>query len=91
MKKHTYKIIFTIIWIITGIVLLTPPEDNHQIGDVWRDSDGIHLKLGDTSYSFWDNLDLFALFMLPVIGIWLWTLFKNESDGKPVKRKSRMM
>ena len=90
MKKHIYKIAFTVIWTIAGIILLTPPEDNRQIGDVWRDSDGINIKLGDSSYTFWNNLDLFALFMIPVIGMWIWTLFKNEKKEKPVKHRSRM-
>lgn len=90
MKKHIYKIAFTVIWAITGIILLTPPDDQHQVGDVWRDSEGFHIKLGETSYTFWDNIGLFALFMIPVVGMWIWTFFKDETKDKPVKRRSRM-
>lgn len=45
------------------------------------------VKTGEGSF----DLTFFAIMMVPVVGIWLWSLFKNESDGKPVKRKSRMM
>ena len=41
---------------------------------------------------FWyENFGAFLLFMIPVAVIWLWSIFKNESDGKPVKRKSRLL
>lgn len=87
MKKHIYKIVFTILWTIFAIWLNSPTNDGREVGDIWIQDGDLMAKTGEGSF----DLALFAIMMIPVVGIWLWSLFKNESDGKPVKRKSRMM
>jgi hypothetical protein len=87
MKKHIYKITFTVIWTIFAIWFNAPKDDGREVGDFWIDNGDLMVKTGEGSF----DLTFFALMMVPVVGIWLWSLFKNESDGKPVKRKSRMM
>lgn len=87
MKKHIYKIVFTILWTIFAIWFNSPTNDGREVGDIWIQDGDLMAKTGEGSF----DLLLFAIMMVPVVGIWLWSLFKNESDGKPVKRKSRMM
>ncbi len=87
MKKHIYKIIFTIIWTIIGLWLTIPVDNGREIGDMWMDGGDLLVKTGEGSF----DLAFFAIMMIPVIGIWLWSLFKDDTKKGTVKRRSRMM
>lgn len=88
MKKHIYKIAFTVIWMVLGLWLTIPVDDGREIGDMWLEGGDLLVKTGHSNW--YANMDLFALFMIPVVGMWIWTLFKDETKDKPVKRRSRM-
>ncbi len=87
MKKHIIKITFTILWIIIALWFTLPVDNGREIGDMWIEGDDLLVKTGEPTF----DLGFFAIMMIPVAVIWLWSLFKSESNGKPVKRKSRMM
>lgn len=87
MKKNIYKIVISILWTIFAIWVNLPIGNNREVGDIWIEDGALVAKTGEGSF----DLAFFAIMMIPIVGIWLWNLFKNKSDGKPVKRKSRMM
>lgn len=86
MKKHTYKIIFTVVWTIFAIWVNLPIDNGREVGEIWVEDGALMAKTGEGSF----DLVLFAIMMIPIVGIWLWSLFKNDSKGESVKRRSRM-
>ncbi len=88
MKKHINKIAFTVIWTILALWLTLPVDNGREIGDMWMDGGDLLVKTGDPTF----DIGFFVLFMIPVAGVWLWSLFSENSKGnqKPVKRRSRM-
>ncbi|MBO6573175.1 MAG: hypothetical protein JJ958_12120 [Balneola sp.] len=86
MKKHIIKIAFTIIWTILGLWISLPVDNGREIGDIWMEGGDLLVKTSEPTFDF----GFFAIFMIPVAVLWIWSLFSNESKDTPVKRKSRM-
>ncbi|WP_409029367.1 hypothetical protein [Gracilimonas sediminicola] len=90
MKNKTLKIVFTVIWTIIGIWIIIPADNGRQIGDAWMEGGSLVVKTSEVSW--YNNLGYFVLFMIPVIGIWIYSFISQyDTKKKPVKRKSRMM
>lgn len=86
MKRHIYKIAFTIFWTIFAIWFNSPTNDGREVGDIWMEDGALLAKTGEGSF----DLAFFAVMMIPIVGIWLWSLFKSDSKEKTQKRRSRM-
>ncbi len=82
------RITITIVWSILGLWLFIPIDDGRQLGDMWMEGGDLLVKTQEVHW--YDGLGPFLLFMIPIIGMWLWELFKEDSNGKPQKRRSRM-
>lgn len=89
--SKTLKITFTIIWTFFALWLTIPVDDGREVGDIWMEGGDLLVKTGASEYTWFDNIGFFALLMIPVFGMWAWSLFKNESRDKTKKRRSRML
>ncbi|MEQ8578561.1 MAG: hypothetical protein RIC57_06050 [Balneola sp.] len=94
------KILWTLIWILLGISFMfgytyepttignTPIVDlPMSIYEANKLGSEYILKPG----RYWhENVGAFALLMIPLSAIWIWSAFQDNIKNKPVKRRSRM-
>jgi|GEM_PF-2401744 len=85
-KNNLIKILFTIVWTVIGLWLTIPVDDGRENGDYWMEGGDLVVKTSEPTF----DLGFFAVFMAPVVFVWLWGLFKNDSKPKTQKRRSRM-